>query len=152
MKSCTKMTRGIKMKNSLAINFLIAAVILSLLSGCKTTPKQISTSPKNQVKIFPVKIVSEPSGAKIEVNKNYVGETPLTINIEGWETTRTFIRNYSIIAHPVKAGGQMQSKWYRGWNEPSLSRGDKIPNTIYFNMNLIYPTLFPSEIPRAVFP
>ncbi len=129
------------MKNSLTINSLIVVTVILLLGGCETTPTptQISTLPENQITRFSVEIISEPSGAKIEVNKNYVGETPLKIDIEGWEGTRTFIRSYSIIAHPVNAGGQMQSKWFFGWKEPSLLYGDKIPTAIYFNMNLIYP-------------
>jgi len=89
------------------------------------------------VKQFPVKIISEPLGAKIEVNDNYVGETPLTINLEGWESTRTFIRSNTIVAHPVRAGGQTQVKVFSGWSQPDQTYGDKIPYKIYFNMDLI---------------
>jgi len=107
--------------------------VILFVNSCKTT--QLATSPK--IKSFPVEIISEPLGAKIEVNDNYIGETPLTINLEGWESTRTFIRNHTIVAHPVRAGGQMQFKSFIGWYEPDQSYGDKIPNIIYFNMNLI---------------
>ncbi len=120
------------MKNPLIANLLIVAMIL-FLNNCETVPSTIS--PK--VKSFPVEIISEPSAAKIEVNNNYIGETPLTINLEGWESTRTFIRSHRIVAHPVRAGGQLQSKYFSGWSEPDLSYGDNIPITIYFNMNLI---------------
>ena len=116
------------MKNPLITTLLIVAMIL-FLNSCSTI------SPK--LKSFPVEIISEPSGAKIEVNDNYIGETPLTINLEGWESTRTFIRSHTIVAHPVRAGGQLQFKYFSGWDEPDYHYGDKIPNTIYFNMNLI---------------
>ena len=103
--------------------------MILFLNSCETV--------QSKVKSFPVEIISEPSGAKIEVNQNYIGETPLTINLEGWESTRTFIRSHIIVAHPVRAGGQTQVKSFIGWYEPNRRYGDKIPNKIYFNMNLI---------------
>ena len=120
------------MTKSLILNFVVVASVLCL-SGC--VPMETINS--DGVNSFPVEIISEPSGAKIEVNNNYIGETPLIINLEGWESTRTFIRSHRIVAHPVRPGGQMQSKYFSGWYEPDQSFGDKIPNTIYFNMYLI---------------
>lgn len=120
------------MKNQM-ISILLIAVMILFLSGCETT--QLTTSPKT--KLFPVVIISEPSGAKIEVDDNYIGETPLNINLEGWEETCTFIRDHEIVAHPVRAGGQMQFKFFSGWHRPDQRFGDKIPETIYFNMNLV---------------
>jgi hypothetical protein len=120
------------MKNTLALN-LLAITMIIILSGCRTM--EIITGPK--IKSFPVEIISEPSGAKVEVNDDYIGETPLTINLEGWGNTRTFVRNHTIVAHPVSAGGQTQVKIFSGWAEPNLTYGDKIPKKIYFNMNLI---------------
>lgn len=119
------------MKFTLKYNFAALALIV-MLSGCT------SMGPKGpKVEYFPVDIISEPLGAKVEVNDNYVGVTPLTINIEGWASTRTFIRSHIIVAHPVRAGGQTQIKSFIGWYEPDRSYGDKIPDLIYFNMSLI---------------
>ena len=116
------------------LSFLVLfPITLVLLSGCETM--DIGGSPK--IKSFPVKIISEPTGAKIEINDNYVGKTPMTVQLEGWETTRTFSRSHIIVAHPVKAGGQTQVKSFTGWSSPDLTYGDKIPEKIYFNMNLI---------------
>lgn len=122
------------------MNRLIIAVCIVLFSsGCATkdvsTTKDVSSS--SAVKQFSVEIISEPSGAKVEVNDNYVGVTPLTIDLEGWESTRTFTRRCTIVAHPVRAGGQTQVKVFSGWSHPDHTYGDKIPNRIYFNMNLI---------------
>ena len=113
------------------VNLIVASSIM-LLSGCETLDSSFAS-----VKQFPVEVISEPSGADVEVNDNYVGKTPLTINIEGWESTRTFNRSNTIVAHPVKAGGQTQVKTFIGWSQPDQHYGDKIPNKIYFNMNLI---------------
>ncbi len=118
--------------NRMLITLAVTGFVLCS-SGCGTTGS--ITSPA--VKQFSVEIISEPSGAKVEVNDNYMGETPLTINIEGWESTQTFIRKSVIVAHPVRAGGQTQVKIFSGWHEPDKTYGDKIPNKIYFNMNLI---------------
>ena len=106
--------------------------MILLLSGCETMDVKSSS-----VQEFPVQVVSEPSGAKVEVNDNYIGETPLTIKLEGWESTRTFTRSTTIVAHPIRAGGQTQVKIFSGWREPSRTYGDVIPKKIYFNMNLI---------------
>ena len=86
---------------------------------------------------FSVDIISEPSAAVIEINDNYVGKTPLTVELKGWEATRTFDRSHTIVTNPVAAGGQTQVKIFSGWNEPSETYGDTIPMKIYFNMYLI---------------
>ena len=122
------------MKIRIILNLIAASMIL-LLSGCETI--EVTSS---SVKEFPVQVVSEPSGAKVEINNNYIGATPLTIKLEGWESTRTFTRSTTIVAHPIRAGGQTQVKIFSGWTEPSRTYGDVIPKKIYFNMNLIRTT------------
>ena len=122
------------------LKVIIIFITVLILGGCQTTKNGIYPSYSNEssaTKNFTVKIISEPSGAKIEVNNNYVGKTPLTIKVEGWRDTQTFIRKHIIVAHPVQAGGETQVKYFTGWYQPDKSYGDKIPNTIYFNMNLI---------------
>lgn len=72
-------------------------------------------------------IISDPPGAKIEINNQYVGETPVTIHIK-----RVFSYDwwggFSIKAYPVFAGQYTQTK-YIGMNEST-------PTKVYFNMNL----------------
>jgi len=106
-----------------------------LLGGCQTMETMPSAS--TAISKFPVHIVSEPSGAKVEVNDNYVGMTPLTIELDGWAATRTFARSHVIVAHPVYAGGQTQVKTFSGWYQPDLTYGDTIPEDMFFNMNLV---------------
>jgi len=106
-------------------------VFLLFLVGCETLDTTTSIAK------FSVEIVSDPSGADIEINNNYVGKTPITVNLEGWESTRTFTRSHTIVAHPIRAGGQTQVKIFLGWREPSKTYGDVIPDKIYFDMNLI---------------
>lgn len=120
------------MKDTMKFLFTAATLFL-MLSSCQT----MDIAPESEVENFTVDIISEPLGAKVEVDDNYIGETPLTINIEGWASTRTFIRSHTIVAHPVRAGGQTQVKIFSGWYEADHRYGDKIPNKIYFNMNLI---------------
>jgi len=125
-KSVHKMTKLLKYSS------VVVALVL-FMSSCATT----ETTTSSRITSFPVEIISEPLGAKVEVNDNYIGMTPITINLEGWESTRTFIRRHTIIAHPVRAGGQIQIKMFRGWYEPDHKYGDPIPSKIYFNMNLV---------------
>ena len=120
------------------LRLLSGILILSLtllLSGCELM-ETLKEEPSYSVVPFSVKIISEPSGAKVEVNDNYIGKTPITVKLVGWKSTRTFARRHTIVAHPVRAGGYTQSKTFSGWHEPSHSRGDTIPKKIYFNMNL----------------
>jgi hypothetical protein len=118
-------------KPLISIFFAVAMSIFWI--GCETM--EITNSSK--IKSFPVEIISEPLGAKIEINDNYIGATPITIDLEGWESTRTFTRNHTIVAHPLRPGGQTQVKIFTGWHEPDQTYGDKVPEKIYFNMNLV---------------
>jgi hypothetical protein len=122
---------GMTMKKKL-LSGIVGFAITLFLVGCETM-NGYSSSMAN----FSVEIVSEPSGAVIEINKNYVGRTPLTVGLKGWEATRTFARSHIVVAHPVAAGGQTQTKVFSGWYEPSETYGDTIPVKMYFNMNLI---------------
>jgi len=120
---------------------VLIALMLILLYGCLTTEYSSSTTtPKTTtppISSFTVEIVSEPSGAVIEVNDNYVGETPVTIELEGWASTRTFARSHTIVAHPLYEGGYTQVKIFIGWHKPDHTYGDPIPEKMYFNMNLV---------------
>ena len=101
-------------------------IVSALLIGCGPS-----------IKNFVVEIESEPSGAMIEINDDYIGKTPLSVEIKGWESTRTFVRDHKIVAHPVFKGGYIQQKFFSDWYEPDLRHGDTIPKKIYFNMHLV---------------
>lgn len=117
----------------------IITTLFLILSGCETVPiegKNYLRSDRAATQKFPVQIISEPSGAIIEINDNYVGKTPITVELEGWQETRTFFRSHRIVAHPLQAGGYIQYKAFTGFFEPSKTYGDTIPEKIYFNMSL----------------
>ena len=117
---------------------IVGFTITLLLVGCETTDPYFSYSDSTPNLVnFSVDIISEPSGAVIEINDNYVGKTPLTVELKGWEATRTFTRSHIIVARPMEVGGQTQVKSFIDWHEPSETYGDTIPVKIYFNMNLI---------------
>ena len=74
---------------------------------------------------YEIEIISEPSGAKIEWNNDYIGTTPLKRILNGDNST---LSSVEIIAHPVYEGQRAQTKKISGWNP--------FPKTIYFDMNL----------------
>ncbi len=117
------------------------AILMTLsLSSCQTMDTNSGSSSSRLpwgMARFSVDIVSDPAGAVIEVNDNYVGKAPLTVELEGWTRTRTFARSHTIVAHPVQDGGQTQVKVFSGWYEASREYGDPIPEKIYFNMSLV---------------
>jgi hypothetical protein len=88
-----------------------------------------------------VEILSEPAGARIEVNDDYVGDAPITVEIpqnSGYFTQETVIR-----ALPTEAGDYVQSKHFHftlavsyGYGYGTEAKVDKIPSRIFFNMHL----------------
>jgi len=75
---------------------------------------------------YEVEFISDPPGAKIEVNNNYIGETPLKQFWNGLYDRWTIIK---IVAYPIQAGQYTQSK--------SFFASDGLPRKVYFNMNLV---------------
>jgi len=105
------------MKKSLVL------LICAGLIGCATIhSKDIMTE-----------IISDPPGVKIEINNQYVGETPLTLNIN-----RTYDWFYFwwdriyINAIPTRPGQYVQTKY--------VSSKEPTPTKVYFNMYLTRPT------------
>ncbi len=105
------------------------------LAGCATTRSIIPGQYCDQY----AEIISDPPGAKIEINNQYHGETPITIHF----TRQTYVdysenlfqgeakfvaSSFTIIANPILAGQFKQAKY--------IGPYDAIPNKIYFNMNL----------------
>jgi len=74
-------------------------------------------------------IISDPPGAKIEINSEYVGDTPLSTHIVrkydgflgSWE-------GFWITANPTQAGQYVQRKF--------IVSGEPTPKRVYFNMDL----------------
>lgn len=90
------------------------------LSGCATLPK---ANPSGKTLIE-----SDPPGARIEINSQYVGTTPLRADIPRFDSDLDTIP-VTIVASPVIPGQQVQTK-YIGFNEPT-------PTHVFFDMNLV---------------
>jgi hypothetical protein len=83
---------------------------------------------------YDVAVVSDPPGARIEVNDDYVGDAPITIKMKGDSHERVEQR-YIIRALPMQAGQYVQTKdfWYNPYGKKS---NPPVPSRILFQMNL----------------
>jgi hypothetical protein len=92
------------------------------------------TSPLSTKNQFDVQIMSDPAGARIEINGSYVGVAPLIVKIEGFED-RTFYKNTAIIAADPTYGDEcIQQKNFTG-NTYARELNDKIPEKILFKVD-----------------
>ena len=84
---------------------------------------------------YTTKVISEPHGARIELDGDYIGDTPLEIQWDGWSMNGLFTRDHEVKALPIYEGQYVQRKFFRGG---LLFRGsrDPVPKTIFFDMNL----------------
>lgn len=114
---------------------LAFAVALAIFLGCSSVPKE-ERGPDG-TRAYRVNVETDPPGAKIEVNGNLVGESPVTITVYG-DQDRTFhnFGSYQFIvkAFPISPGQNVQEKVFHtgGW----FTSEDQIPSRIYFNLNL----------------
>jgi hypothetical protein len=120
-------------KNTVNISRQTAVTLISafccLTTGCGSLKK------------FQVAIDSDPQGARIEVNNDYVGKTPTTYSIAG-NADRSFNGNWvqgsmiEFIATPPAGETNLfvQKKVFR----PSafFQQGDHIPERMFFDMRL----------------
>lgn len=108
------------------IVYLLALVIF--IAGCATAPYNAcvydSWNGGYLYNNYSIEIISEPSGAKIEVDNNYIGETPLQLVQDGLISRWGF---FIITAHHAQ-GGQFRESKMITLNKP-------LPRKIYFNMN-----------------
>ena len=97
-------------------------------------------------KVFTTNVVSEPPGARIELDGDYIGDAPLEIQWEGLSYNKVFTRDHIIKALPIHAGQYVQSKSFYGRSWVQTERSP-IPKTIFFDMNLAFvPTRFEVDI------
>ncbi len=80
-------------------------------------------------KTYITKVVSEPPGARVEVNDEYRGEAPLELE---WQSqTGYFTAEVVVRALPILAGQQIHERFFKS--------SDQIPKTILFDMRLVSP-------------
>lgn len=112
---------------------LLALVVL--ISGCATSqePNTVFKTvdffydmAEYHYKDYEIEIISEPPGAKIEWNNEFIGTTPLKKIINGTGGFGRFI----IKAYPISGGQYVQTKILTSMYDNPL------PRKIYFDMNL----------------
>ncbi len=114
------MNRALTLFSSL-LRFLMASIFL-LSAGCASHPQTMRQRLK-------VQIVSQPAGAKIEINGQYVGDAPISVDIEASNEGR-FWRDTIIKAYP-KDTGYIQIKAFNGKSRWTIS--DSVPPKIFFD-------------------
>jgi hypothetical protein len=103
----------------------VIAFIAFGLVACESSPPTVSTQPPQRA-TKTIQIISDPLGARIEVNDDYVGDTPISIRVatEGGN----FTKGTSIRATPTVQGQYVQSKYF--------DRTSGVPSRILFSMGL----------------
>jgi len=111
------------------MNIFLCASLLILTAGCATVGGP--SDPIHQTTLM-TEIISDPPGAKIEINDEYVGETPLTIHIKRIYASDGYGGGswgiVQIKANPVLAGQYVQVK--------IIMVDQPTPKKMYFDMRL----------------
>ena len=84
-------------------------------------------------------ILSDPPGARIEINDDYIGETPLYVKFSTGTTHGRFIDAMIVRALPIGAGQYTQTKNLYGKKAPRKMLFDMglkpVPNELDVNVN-----------------
>jgi hypothetical protein len=121
---------------------LTTAAILLLIVGCtpafslsgSNVPAERPARPMStEPAIKTTEIISDPPGARIEVNNDYIGDAPITVTIKqayGRFSNTTVIRALP----PAGSGNYVQEKFFSG--RGGGIAGEPIPSRIIFEMGL----------------
>jgi hypothetical protein len=113
-----------------------SAIALTACLGCASGGGFHAESGPGGTIAYMVKIESSEPGARVEVNDDFVGRTPVDVKIFG-DRDGTFHNfgssDFVIRVFPVKEGQHMQSKVFRtgGW----FAQEDRIPTRLFFDLN-----------------
>ncbi len=124
------------------MRFALTTIALFALSGCAQPSRHYQYTNPNGPGGAPlapskktIQIISEPPGARIEVNDDYIGDAPRSIEFP-CDPEGRFVEPTLIVALPV-GSGYTQSKLFMGHKYTiSSPRGEKIPSRIFFDMRL----------------
>ena len=109
-------------------NQILPIFALAVLIGCATSPEK-----EHQVV---TEIISDPPGARIEVNGNYIGDAPITTRIRHHPADKVVMGRVVIKALPREAGQYVQTKVFQGPQYPFDPHRDVVPERIFFDMKL----------------
>jgi hypothetical protein len=96
-------------------------------------PPPPPTPPQPQFRYKDMRVISQPPGARIELNNGYMGETPLSIKVSCSLDGR-FLETVIVRALPTMEGHYSQTKVFSGGY--TMIRNDQVPATIFFDMRL----------------
>lgn len=116
------------MMGRLTILRLIPPIALALVVGCAT--------PREKEYQVVTEILSEPPGARIEVNGNYVGDAPVSTRIRHHPSDNVVMGKVIIRALPRSEGEFVQEKVFQGPQYPFDPHRDVVPTRILFLMTL----------------
>jgi hypothetical protein len=127
----------------------LAVAAAGFLTGCETLPPDVEKGPHGTIAYLVPIEASEP-GARIEVNGENVGNTPVTIKIFGDRdgTFHDFGSDWYVVKALPLATNQYPQTAYFGTGR-WFAREDKIPSKITFDMNKQQPAAPPNAGPYA---
>ena len=110
------------------------AIIISTLAGCATSSDPNAERGPDGTIVYNVPVDSSEAGARIEVNGESVGATPMTLRIHG-DRDGSFHNfgsyDFIIRAYPPGPGRPSQTKVYH--TGALMGQEDKIPEKIHFD-------------------
>ena len=98
------------------------------LAGCASEEPAVTAHESFESTMLTTRVTSEPSGARIELDDEVVGVTPLEIEWEVYSADQNllFKEDHVLRALPTGLGQYVQKK--------TFSRGTAAPKTIFFDM------------------
>jgi len=105
-----------------------------LFASCASSPPGSERGPQGTIAYY-IQVESDPPGARVETNGEYVGNTPLTIKVFGDPdgTFHNFANQNKYTISATLPGQQTQTKTYGagGWFAPE----DMIPKKVLFTFS-----------------
>lgn len=113
----------------------IAIFTITLLIAACTSQDAREKGPAGTI-AYTIHVESSEPGARVEVNENSIGVTPIDIKVFG-DKDGTFhnfgSQDYTLRVFPVRAGQSVQTKTFRTGHW--FSQEDQIPSRLFFDLN-----------------
>lgn len=127
-----------------SLSLCLCIAITAITAGCVSEMDPNSGRGPGGTVPYRVMVEASDPGARIEVNGQTVGNTPMEITIWG-DPDGTFHNfgspDYAIRVLPVRAGQSAQTKVFRTGTLVELE--DRIPQRLFFDLNLPAPGSYP---------
>ena len=127
------------------------AMLVSGCAGNKVARREAKLERQHQAWLalpeYSTEIMSDPPGARIEVDGNYIGEAPVKYTWGRYKYMYFTDRPHEVIASPTYKGHCVQRKYYNGGHSynpftgmGSVGYNDPIPSKIFFTTALCQQT------------